>query len=234
MQSFTEAFNLASTLLLEGNKELLEIVFLSLKISTLSTVIGCMIGFPLGAIIVVYRFPGRRFTILMINTLMGLPPVVVGLGVYLLLSNAGPMGNFKLLYTQIAMIIAQTILITPIVAALSRQVVESLYEEYEELFNSLLITKASAIFALLWDARYSLLTIGLAGFGRAISEVGAVMIVGGNIAHVTRVMTTAIASETAKGDLALALALGMILISITFLVNGCAMWLRASKYFSNE
>jgi tungstate transport system permease protein len=234
MQSFTEAFNLASTLLLEGNKELLEIVFLSLKISTLSTVIGCMIGFPLGAIIVVYRFPGRRFTILMINTLMGLPPVVVGLGVYLLLSNAGPMGNFKLLYTQIAMIIAQTILITPIVAALSRQVVESLYEEYEELFNSLLITKASAIFALLWDARYSLLTIGLAGFGRAISEVGAVMIVGGNIAHVTRVMTTAIASETAKGDLALALALGMILISITFLVNGCAMWLRDSKYFSNE
>jgi len=144
------------------------------------------------------------------------------------------MGNFKLLYTQIAMIIAQTILITPIVAALSRQVVESLYEEYEELFNSLLITKASAIFALLWDARYSLLTIGLAGFGRAISEVGAVMIVGGNIAHVTRVMTTAIASETAKGDLALALALGMILISITFLVKGCAMWLRASKYFSNE
>ena len=234
MQSFTEAFNLASTLLLEGNKELLEIVFLSLKISTLSTVIGCMIGFPLGAIIVVYRFPGRRFTILMINTLMGLPPVVVGLGVYLLLSNAGPMGNFKLLYTQIAMIIAQTILITPIVAALSRQVVESLYEEYEELFNSLLITKASAIFALLWDARYSLLTIGLAGFGRAISEVGAVMIVGGNIAHVTRVMTTAIASETAKGDLALALALGMILISITFLVNGCAMLLRGSKYFSNK
>ena len=234
MQSFTEAFNLASTLLLEGNKELLEIVFLSLKISTLSTVIGCMIGFPLGAIIVIYRFPGRRFTILMINTLMGLPPVVVGLVVYLLLSNAGPMGTFKLLYTQIAMIIAQTILITPIVAALSRQVVESLYEEYEELFTSLLITKASAIFALLWDARYSLLTIGLAGFGRAISEVGAVMIVGGNIAHVTRVMTTAIASETAKGDLALALALGMILISITFLVNGCAMLLRGSKYFSNK
>ncbi|MBT4204094.1 ABC transporter permease [Hyphomicrobiales bacterium] len=234
MQSFTEAFNLAATLLLEGNKELLEIVFLSLKISTLSTVIGCIIGFPLGAIIVIYRFPGRRFTILMINTLMGLPPVVVGLVVYLLLSNAGPMGTFKLLYTQIAMIIAQTILITPIVAALSRQVVESLYEEYEELFTSLLITKASAIFALLWDARYSLLTIGLAGFGRAISEVGAVMIVGGNIAHVTRVMTTAIASETAKGDLALALALGMILISITFLVNGCAMLLRGSKYFSNK
>ena len=234
MQSFTEAFNLAASLLLEGNKELLEIVFLSLKISTLSTVIGCIIGFPLGAIIVIYRFPGRRFTILMINTLMGLPPVVVGLVVYLLLSNAGPMGTFKLLYTQIAMIIAQTILITPIVAALSRQVVESLYEEYEELFTSLLITKASAIFALLWDARYSLLTIGLAGFGRAISEVGAVMIVGGNIAHVTRVMTTAIASETAKGDLALVLALGMILISITFLVNGCAMLLRGSKYFSNK
>ena len=234
MQNFTEAFNLATTLLLEGNRELLEIVFLSLKISTLSTIIGCIIGFPLGAIIVVYRFPGRKFTILMINTLMGLPPVVVGLGVYLLLSNAGPMGSFKLLYTQIAMIIAQTILITPIVAALSRQVLENLYEEYEELFNSLLISKSSAIFALLWDARYSLLTIGLAGFGRAISEVGAVMIVGGNIAHVTRVMTTAIASETAKGDLALALALGMILISITFLVNGFAMWLRGSKYFSNE
>ena len=234
MQNFTEAFNLATTLLLEGNRELLEIVFLSLKISTLSTIIGCIIGFPLGAIIVVYRFPGRKFTILMINTLMGLPPVVVGLGVYLLLSNAGPMGSFKLLYTQIAMIIAQTILITPIVAAFSRQVLENLYEEYEELFNSLLISKSSAIFALLWDARYSLLTIGLAGFGRAISEVGAVMIVGGNIAHVTRVMTTAIASETAKGDLALALALGMILISITFLVNGCAMWLRGSKYFSNE
>ena len=151
---------------------------------------------------------------------MGLPPVVVGLGVYLLLSRAGPLGVFGLLYTPTAMIIAQTILVTPIVAALTRQVVEDLYEEYDEQLRSLGVSGLGLVRTLLWDARYSLITVALAGFGRAVAEVGAVMIVGGNIDHLTRVMTTAIALETSKGNLALALALGVILVGISLLVNG--------------
>ncbi|MCB1785916.1 MAG: ABC transporter permease, partial [Gammaproteobacteria bacterium] len=163
---------------------------------------------------------------------MGLPPVVVGLLIYLLLSNAGPLGWLQLLYTPTAMIIAQAVLITPIVAALSREIIEQLHDEYAEQFRSLSVPRSTAAAALLWDARYSLLTVALAGFGRAVAEVGAVIIVGGNIDHLTRVMTTAIALETSKGDLALALALGIVLISIALSVNAAVMSLRltATRY----
>ena len=173
------------------------------------------------------RFPGRFLLTALLNTLMGLPPVVVGLLVYMMLSNAGPLGFLKLLYTPGAMIIAQAVLVTPLVAALTRQVIEDLHDEYAEQFRSLVVPWSKAVAALLWDARYSLLTVALAGFGRAIAEVGAVIIVGGNIAHVTRVMTTAIALETSKGDLALALALGMVLLVIAMSVNAGVMAVRA-------
>jgi tungstate transport system permease protein len=162
------------------------------------------------------------------NALMGLPPVVVGLFVYLTLSNAGPLGWLELLYTPTAMIIAQSILVTPIIAALSRELIEQLHAEYDEQFRSLRVPAHTVIGALLWDGRYSLLTVALAGFGRAIAEVGAVIIVGGNIAHLTRVMTTAIALETSKGDLALAMALGVVLILIALAVNGSVMALRTT------
>jgi tungstate transport system permease protein len=178
------------------------------------------------------RFRGRGASIILLNALMGLPPVVVGLCVYLMLSRAGPLGVFGLLYTPAAMIIAQSILITPIIAALSRQVIEDLHNEYAEQFRSLCVPPGTAISALLWDARYSLLTVALAGFGRAVAEVGAVIIVGGNIDHLTRVMTTAIALETSKGDLALALALGIVLLAIALTVNAAVMGLRmtATRY----
>jgi tungstate transport system permease protein len=189
-------------------------------------VVACALGLPLGAILAVTRFPGRSTALVMINALMGLPPVVVGLIVYLHLSRAGPMGSFGLLYTPTAMIIAQVILIMPIIAALSRQVLEDLNTEYAEQFRSLSIPRKTAMVALIWDARYSLLTVALAGFGRAIAEVGAVIIVGGNIDHLTRVMTTAIALETSKGDLPLALALGLVLLAIAFAVNAAVMSLR--------
>jgi tungstate transport system permease protein len=163
-----------------------------------------------------------------INALMGLPPVVVGLLVYLLLSASGPLGPLRLLYTPTAMIIAQMVLVTPIVAALTRQVIEDLSREYAEQFASMGVGPLDRMAAMLWDARYSLLTVALAGFGRAVAEVGAVIIVGGNINHVTRVMTTTIALETSKGNLQLALALGVILLLIAFAVNACVMALRAS------
>jgi len=165
--------------------------------------------------------------ILLFNTLMGLPPVVVGLLVYMMLSNAGPLGFLQLLYTPTAMIIAQAILITPLIIALTRQVISALYLEYEEQFKALVVPRKTAALALLWDTRYGLMTTALAGFGRAVAEVGAVIIVGGNIAHVTRVMTTAIALETSKGELALALALGIVLLSIAMAVNACVYGLRA-------
>jgi tungstate transport system permease protein len=194
--------------------------------------IACAAGLPIGAAVAMARFRGRTATIILLNALMGLPPVVVGLLVYLLLSNAGPLGWLQLLYTPAAMIIAQAILITPIVAALSREVVEQLHNEYAEQFRSLCVPTATAVGTLLWDARYSLITVALAGFGRAVAEVGAVIIVGGNIAHLTRVMTTAIALETSKGDLGLALALGIVLITIALTVNAAVMALRltATRY----
>ena len=190
--------------------------------------VSCLIGLPLGAVVGAFSFPGRTAVTVVLNALMGLPPVVVGLIAYLILSAAGPLGPLGLLYTPTAMIIAQTILVTPIVAALTRQVVEDLHREYAEQFTSLQVTPLDRVVALLWDARYSLLTVALAGFGRAVSEVGAVIIVGGNINHVTRMMTTTIALETSKGNLQLALALGVVLLSMAVMVNAGVMALRAS------
>lgn len=228
MQDFAEAFRLAFALVLSGDPDLLEIIGLSLRVSLSAMLISCAFGLAIGAVVAVLRFPGRGAVIVLMNSLMGLPPVVVGLVVYLMLSNAGPLGFLQLLYTPTAMIIAQSVLITPIIAALSRQVLEDLYSEYAEQFRSLCVPTHTAIGALLWDARYSLLTVALAGFGRAVAEVGAVIIVGGNIAHLTRVMTTAIALETSKGDLALAMALGMVLLTIAILVNASVMALRST------
>lgn len=232
MQDFGEAFSLAFALVFSGDADLLEIVGLSLKVSLTAVAIACALGLPLGAALAISRFRGRGAVLVLVNALMGLPPVVVGLMVYLALSNAGPFGWLELLYSPSAMIIAQTVLITPIVAALSTQVIADLHSEYAEQFRSLRVSARSAIAALLWDARYSLLTVALAGFGRAVAEVGAVIIVGGNINHLTRVMTTAIALETSKGDLALALALGIVLMVIALVVNAGVMTMRltAVKY----
>lgn len=232
MQDFSEAMRLALELILSLDADLLEIIGLSLRVSLSALAVACLLGLPIGALLAISRFPGRGLALLVVNALMGLPPVVVGLIVYLHLSNAGPLGWLQLLYTPTAMIIAQTILITPIVTALSRQVLEDLHGEYAEQFRSLTLPRVTAITALVWDARYSLLTVALAGFGRAVAEVGAVIIVGGNIAHLTRVMTTAIALETSKGDLPLALALGMILLIIALGVNALVMAVRmtASRY----
>ncbi|MEM9685239.1 MAG: ABC transporter permease [Pseudomonadota bacterium] len=228
MQDFGAAFGLAFELIAAGDKDLLEIILLSMRVSLSAVLFACLAGLPIGAAAAVFRFPGRGALILTMNAMMGLPPVVVGLFVYLMLSNAGPLGVLGLLYTPTAMIIAQTILVTPIVAALTRQIVADLHVEYDEQLRSLGLRGHRMMRTLLWDGRYSLLTVALAGFGRAVAEVGAVMIVGGNINHVTRVMTTAIALETSKGDLGLALALGMILISLALLVNGCVMALRST------
>ncbi len=228
MQSLGEAFSLALSLVVSGNADLFEIVVLSLRVSLSATLLALVIGLPIGALVAVSRFSGRGAVLVLMNALMGLPPVVVGLLVYLHLSRSGPLGFLGLLYTPSAMIIAQTILIAPIVAALSRQVLEDLHGEYAEQFRSLCLSRGQMISALLWDARYSLLTVVLAGFGRAVAEVGAVMIVGGNIDHLTRVMTTAIALETSKGDLALALALGLILLVIALGVNAGVQSLRMS------
>ena len=226
MQDFAEAFRLAFHLVWQMDDELAAIIGLSLRVSLTAVAISAAVGLPLGALLATTRFRGRGGILVLVNALMGLPPVVVGLLVYMMLSNAGPMGFLQLLYTPTAMIIAQAILITPIVTALSRQVLEDLNTEYAEQFASLFVPWASRIQALIVDARYGLLTVLLAGFGRAVAEVGAVIIVGGNIDHLTRVMTTAIALETSRGDLALALALGIVLITIALSVNAMVMMLR--------
>ncbi len=218
----SEALSAALALLVGLDSRLVEIVLLSLRVSLSAVAIAALLGLPLGAAIAVSRFPGRQAVIVVLNALMGLPPVVVGLLVYLLLSRAGPLGAFGILFTPAAMVFAQSILILPIVAALSRQAIEDAWREYEEQLRSLGAGRMSAALTLLWDTRFSLLTTILAGFGRAAAEVGAVMIVGGNIDGVTRVMTTAIALETSKGDLPLALGLGMILIAIVIAVNAAA------------
>jgi tungstate transport system permease protein len=222
MNDFSAAFAMAAQLVLSLDPELVEIVLLSLYVSLSSVALAALFGLPLGATIGMLRFPGRRAVIIMLNALMGLPPVVVGLVVYMMLSRAGPLGEFGLLFTPTAMIIAQFILVAPIVSALSRQVVEDLHEEYAEHLRSLDAGPLDSVATLLWDGRFRLLTAVLAGFGRAIAEVGAVLIVGGNILHHTRVMTTTIALETSKGNLALALALGMILIVLAAAVNAAA------------
>ncbi len=229
MQELGEIFGLAIGLIVSADKDLLEIIFLSLRVSLSAVLISCLIGMPLGAMLGMTRFRGHAAMLVLLNALMGLPPVVVGLVVYMLLSNAGPMGWLQLLYTPTAMIIAQTILITPIVAALTRQVIESLHSEYAEQFRSMCVSARTAVATLLWDARVSLLTVAMAGFGRAIAEVGAVMIVGGNIIHLTRVMTTAIALETSKGNLDLALALGIVLFLLALGINAAVMSLRSDS-----
>jgi tungstate transport system permease protein len=222
VNSLSEATVQAAQLVAGGDPKLVQIVLLSLRVSLTAVVIACVIGLPLGAAVAVSRFAGRRSVIVLLNALMGLPPVVVGLVVYLLLSRAGPLGSAGLLFTPTAMVIAQAILIVPIVAALSRQVVEDAWHEYREQLRSLGESRLGAAGTLLWDLRFSLVTIVLAGFGRAAAEVGAVMIVGGNIDGVTRVMTTAIALETSKGDLPLALGLGVILLTIVLALNAAA------------
>ncbi len=222
MQDVSEAFGLAARMIAGLDPDLVEIVALSLRVSLSAVALAALIGLPLGAGLALLRFPGRRALSVAVNALMGLPPVVVGLTVYLLLSRAGPLGVLGLLFTPTAMIVAQVLLVTPIIAALARQVVEDLWAEYEEQLRSLGSSPARAIPTLLWDGRFSLVTAVLAGFGRASAEVGAVMIVGGNIDHVTRVMTTAIALETSRGDLALALGLGIILLLLSLTINGAA------------
>lgn len=226
MPEIAQAFSTAVTLILGGDPNLAEVVLLSLRVSLSAVFLATLIGFPLGAVLAVSRFPGRKLVIVLLNALMGLPPVVVGLLVYLFLSRSGPLGSWGLLFTPTAMIIAQTILVTPIVGALTRQTVEDLWSEYEEQLRSLGAGTATALLTLLWEGRFSLLTAVLAGFGRAVAEVGAVLIVGGNIAHATRVMTTSIALETAKGNLELALALGIVLIALAVLINATVYFTR--------
>jgi tungstate transport system permease protein len=228
MQDFTAAFAEACRLLASADRELVEIVTLSLQVSLSAMLIAAFLGFPLGALLAVTRFRGRGAMVVMLSAMMGLPPVVVGLLLYLVLSNAGPLGGLGLLYSPTAMVIAQAVLITPIVAALARQTIEDLKTEYDEQLRVLGIGPWGTVATLLWDARYSLLTALLAGFGRAIAEVGAVIIVGGNIAHVTRTMTTAIALETSRGDLALALGLGLILITLAVAVNAAVLALKGT------
>jgi len=208
--------------------DLIEILLLSMQINLISLAVACIIGLPIGSALAVVRFPSRKLMVAISNAAMSLPPVVVGLIVYLYLSRNGPLGWLELLYTPTAMIIAQVILVTPIIVSLSCQIIEDLQEDYKEYFASLVISNQKAIFAYIYDARYSLVTVVLAGFGRAISEVGAVIIVGGNIDHLTRVMTTSISLETSKGNLPLALALGIILLIISLSVNFTAAFFKNS------
>ncbi|WP_417565015.1 ABC transporter permease [Marinobacter sp.] len=213
------AFYVALSLLLNLDASLVQIVALSLQVSLLAVLIAAVLGFPLGAAVALWRFPGRGGMIVVLNALMGLPPVVAGLIVYLLLSRSGPLGEWGFLFTPGAMVIAQVVLVLPILAALSRQKVEELLGEYREQFVSLGMSRSRMMPTLLWDARFALVTILLAGFGRASAEVGAVMMVGGNIDGVTRVMTTAIVLETGKGNLPLALGLGIVLLTLVMLIN---------------
>jgi len=226
MSDVSNAAALALNLVLSGDPGLWRIVTLSIAVSFSAVVIAALIGFPVGAALALGRFPGRATLVVIFNASMGLPPVVVGLAVYLLLSRSGPLGSFGILFTPKAMVIAQAILVFPIVAALSRQVIEDLWAEYSEQLRSLGSGRAASIGTLLWDGRFSLMTVLLAGFGRAAAEVGAIMIVGGNIDGFTRTMTTAIALQTSKGDLPLALALGMILLVLVITVNAGAWGVR--------
>ena len=226
MNTFSEAALESARLLLGLDSHLLAIVALSLEVSIAAALCASVIGLPIGAMIAVRRFPGRQFIVVVLNALMGLPPVVAGLVVYLLLSRAGPLGHYGILFTPAAMIIAQTVLVLPIIAALTRQSIEDAWRDYEEQLKSLGVTPSRAALTLLWDCRFSLLTAVLAGFGRAVAEVGAVMMVGGNIDGVTRVMTTTIALETSKGDLPLALGLGAILLFLVLTLNALVLAIR--------
>jgi tungstate transport system permease protein len=216
----------ALQLLLTGDPALLAIVRLSLIVSLSAVVFGGLIGVPFGAAVALTRFPGHEAVIVTLNALMGLPPVVVGLAVYLMLSRSGPLGSSRLLCTPPAMIVAQTVLSAPIIAALARQTVEDFWSEYRDELAAMDVGPLGRIATLIWDGRFSLVTALLAGFGRAAAEVGAVLIVGGNIDGFTRTMTTAIALETSKGDLPLAIGLGLVLIALVVVVNAAAWGLR--------
>jgi tungstate transport system permease protein len=216
----------AIELVLRADPALMAIVRLSLIVSLSAVVLAALAGIPLGALIALTRFPGRNGAIVILNALMGLPPVVVGLVVYLLLSRSGPLGSFGILFTPAAMIVAQTILVTPIISALARQTIEDLWAEYQDELAGMNVGPFARVFTLIRDARFSLVTALLAGFGRAAAEVGAVIIVGGNIDGFTRTMTTAIALETSKGDLPLAIGLGLVLIVIVIVVNALAWGVR--------
>lgn len=227
MNTFTASFDAALALLLHADAHLYGIVSLSLRVSCGAVLLATLFALPLGALLAVAEFPGRRTLTVLINGFMGLPAVVVGLIVYLSLSRAGPLGELGLLFTPTAMSIAQAVLVAPLLAALTRQIVEDAWFEYADQLHSLGVSHWQAALTLLWDTRWSLSTVLLAGFGRAISEVGAVMIVGGNIDGVTRVMTTAIALETSKGDLPLAMGLGIILVALVLLLNALAHAIRS-------
>lgn len=221
----TQAFWLVLTL----DPELVEIAGRSLQVTLSALAIACLIALPLAALVAVKRFRARRLVIAMLNALMGLPPVVVGLIVYVILSRSGPLGVFGLLFTPAAMIIAQVIIIVPLIASIAHQSIRDLWQDYHDLLISMNVTQRQKIRTLLWDSRRALLTAALAGFGRAIGEVGAIMIVGGNIDHATRVLTTAIALETGKGEFALALALGFVLIGMAMTVNLAIHWLGRTE-----
>jgi tungstate transport system permease protein len=218
----------AFQLVLTGDPALYAIVLLSLVVSGSAALLATLIGVPFGALMALTRFRGHEVIIVLLNALMGLPPVVVGLAVYLALSRSGPLGSLGILFTPQAMIIAQTVLVTPIIAALTRQTIEDLWEEYRDELTAMDVDAANRVATLIWDARFSLVTALLAGFGRAAAEVGAIIIVGGNIDGFTRTMTTAIALETSKGDLPLAIGLGMVLLTIVFIVNALAWAARRS------
>jgi tungstate transport system permease protein len=226
MHELAAAFATALRLIAGIDAELVEIATLSLRVSLSAVALAALAGLPLGAWLAVARFPGQHALQVLLNALMGLPPVVVGLAVYLLLSRSGPLGALGLLFTPGAMVAAQTLLVLPIVAALTRQTVADLHEEYGEQLRSLGAGPLRSTARLLYEGRFALATALLAGFGRAIAEVGAVIIVGGNIAHVTRTMTTAIALETSRGDLSLALGLGILLIGLALAVNASAELVR--------
>ncbi|MDG3041272.1 ABC transporter permease [Roseicyclus marinus] len=223
-------FAIAFSLIASGDPAMMQIIGLSLRVTLTAVVIACVIGLPLGAVLALARFPGRGAVVVLSNALMGLPPVVAGLVVYLMLSRSGPLGSLSLLFTPGAMIIAQTLLILPIVISLTRSVLEDLWAEYHEQLRSLGASRLRAVPTLLWDGRVSLLTGVLAGFGRASAEVGAVLVVGGNIADHTRTMTTAITLETNRGNLGLAVALGIVLLTLTLMLNaaawGAGQWAR--------
>ncbi|MEM6408279.1 MAG: ABC transporter permease [Pseudomonadota bacterium] len=224
-QGLAQAFWLVVTL----DAELAEIALRSLSVTLTALLLACLIALPLAALLAVRRFRWRRLVIAVLNALMGLPPVVVGLVVYVLLSRSGPFGVFGLLFTPSAMIIAQMIVIVPLIASIAHQSLRDLWAEYHDLLISMNVSQSQKVRTLLWDARRALLTAALAGFGRGIGEVGAIMIVGGNIDHVTRVLTTAIALETGKGEFALALALGFVLIALTIAVNLIIHWLGQTE-----
>ena len=226
MDPHGDSFAGAFRLLIRLDPDLLEIVGLSLRMTVAAVAIATLVGLPLGAGLALFRFRGRQAVVAVLNALMGFPPVVLGLILYMLLSRGGPLGVLGLLFTPSAMILAQACLVLPIIAALTRQVIEDLWREYDEQLRSLGARPGRSIFTLLWDGRFSLVTGVLAGFGRVVGEVGSIMIVGGNIDHYTRTMTTAIALETSKGNFALCLGLGAILMVLALGVNGAAVFLK--------